>query len=103
MFGTPLKSCKQRNNIGKKIQSLSQNNKQKQKMHGHSVEKKIKNSAKSDMYMYVYIRNSNRNFFLKKETSDSTEHIIAHFHFKFKQWAVQYMHYFLYRPPFKYI
>lgn len=40
MFGTPLKSCKQRNNIGKKIQSLSQNNKQKQKMHGHFVEKK---------------------------------------------------------------
>ena len=31
------------------------------------LKKKIKNSAKSDMYMYVHIRNSNRKLFFKKK------------------------------------
>ena len=47
MSGTPLKSCKQRNNIGQKnTVSLSKQQTKNKKMHGHFIKKKIKNRHK---------------------------------------------------------
>ena len=73
-------------------------------MYGHSVEKKnlkILPKVTCTCMNCIYTEFEPEIFLLKKETSDSTQHIIAHFHFKFKQWAVhvQYMHFFCIAHP----